>query len=97
MLINASSAKKKEKEKKQKRKKEKKNPTGSYTQLAVTQIPREKSNWGEKILECQTTFIIMYQEPSMSPTPLILGHTTHMQSAENPDLKVLVRQGLVIE
>lgn len=28
---------------------------------------------------------------------LILGHTIHMQSAENPDLKVLGRQGLVIE
>lgn len=59
--------------------------------------PQGKIKLGGKKFECQTTFVTMYQEPSISPTPLILGHTTHMQSAENPDLKVLGRPSLVIE
>lgn len=81
--------------KNKKEKGKKKNPTGSYTELTNSN-PQGKIKLGEK-LECQTTFVTMYQEPSISPTPLILGHTTHMQSAENPDLKVLGRQSLVIE
>lgn len=70
-----------------------------HTQLPVTQIPREKSDWGKITLECQTTFFTMYQEPSS-----VLLHSARAWpmpqptcSQQEPWWKVLVRQSLVTE